>query len=194
MTETPFHLIITRFDEVEATILKQPVVAVLSIEHPEVEASDTGYAPRVTAVPQKILCFWDSETPVANGPDIGQVKAGLDFVLDHIARGPVIIHCHAGKARSAALALGVLSQVHPDWDENKLIDELLRIRPIAAPNIVVIEMVDQLTGRNGKLLDAVKNHPVLSAQRAKAESGRQYWIEKNPDVARKMFPEKFPKL
>ncbi len=194
MTDTPFQLIITRFDEVKSTIEKQYVAAVLSIEHPAVVADDTGYAPRLENTPQKILCFWDAETPVANGPDIAQVKAGLDFALEHIVRGPVLIHCHAGKARSAALALGVLSHIHPDWDENKLIDTLLAIRPIAAPNIIVVDMVDQLTGRNGKLLDAVKNHPVLKEQREKAERGRQYWIDKNPEVARKMFPEKFPKL
>ena len=107
-------IIICRANEVFKHLDQQFVAAVLSIEHPGAEQERRGAAPRLAAsdhdaVPQKILTFWDSEQQVKNGPDKAQVKAGLDFVMDHINEGPVIIHCAAGKARSTALRLAISS-------------------------------------------------------------------------------------
>jgi hypothetical protein len=79
----------------------------------------------------------------------------------------------------------------PHADEKELIDDLLAIRPIAAPNIIVVEMVDQLTGRNGKLLKAVEDHPVLTAQRTATEERRQNMLKNNPEMLKKLHPEKF---
>jgi hypothetical protein len=187
------RLIITRADEVLQVLPTQTVVAVLSIEHPGATESGGGFAPRLQGVPQMILCFWDSEQKVHDGPDIAQVKAGIEFVMEHLAKGDVLIHCHAGKSRSAAIALGVLSLQHPDMDENTLLEKLLEIRPIAAPNIIIVEMIDSLTGRGGKLLSALLNHPQISAQRKQAEENRQWVLKNRPDFAKKIFPEKFPK-
>jgi predicted protein tyrosine phosphatase len=187
------RIIITRADEVLQVIPAQPVVAVLSIEHPGSVAGERGAAPRLQGVPQLILCFWDSEQKVNNGPDISQVQAGMDFVLAHLEKGDVLIHCHAGKSRSVAIALGVLALQFPDDDENTLLEKLLEIRPIAAPNIIIVEMVDSLTGRGGKLLSAVLNHPQISEQRKQTEENRQRLLKDRPDLARKIHPEKFPK-
>jgi predicted protein tyrosine phosphatase len=186
-------IIVSRADEVGQIMKKKKVAAVLSIEHPGVRPQQKGYAPRITGVPQKILCFWDSEQVVHQGPDILQVEQGLAFIMENIAKGDVIIHCQAGKARSTAMALGALSILYPNEDEKSLIDRLLKIRPQSAPNIIVVEMVDKLTGRNGKLLQAVKDHPILEAQRISAEKGRQEWLARDPEAYRRMNPEKFPK-
>lgn len=186
-------IIVSRADEVGRIMKEKKIVAVLSIEHPDVKAGERGYAPRVTGVPQKILTFWDSEQVVHRGPDIAQVEQGLAFVMENISKGGVIIHCQAGKARSAAMALGVLSILHPYEDEKALVERLLKIRPQSAPNIIVVEMVDRLTGRQGKLLQAVKDHPVLAAQRDAVEKGRQAWLARDPAAYRRMNPEKFPK-
>ena len=170
--------------------------AVLSIEHPGVSPGQPGYAPRLTEnglddIPQLVLNFWDSEQVVPNGPDKKQVAAGLDFVMEHIEKGPVIIHCKAGKSRSAAMALGALSKLYPGTPEAELVDMLLALRPQAAPNILMVEMLDELTGRGGKLVQAVLDHPVITAQRAQAESNRRDLAREKPELFRKMFPEKF---
>ena len=170
--------------------------AVLSMEHPGVSPGQPGYAPRLSEngfddIPQLVLTFWDSEQVVPNGPDKEQVRQGLDFAMEHIKDGPVIIHCKAGKSRSAAMALGVLSKLYPDKPENELIDMLLAIRPQAAPNILMVEMLDELTGRGGKLTQAVLDNPILSEQRAQAERNRRDLARERPDLYRKMFPEKF---
>ena len=186
-------IIITRMDEVLKTLeVEKNIVAVLSIEHPGSSENGKG-APRLSGMTQEILNFWDSETPVKDGPDIAQVEKGIAFSLSWLPEGDVIIHCHAGKSRSVGIALGVLAFQNPDKSENDLIDMLLEIRPIAAPNIIVVEMVDQLAGRGGKLLQAVKDHPVLTEQRLKTEENRKAALARNPELAKKIFPEKFPK-
>jgi predicted protein tyrosine phosphatase len=178
-------IIICRADEAAEKAKALKPAAVLSIEHPGAEEGH-GRAPRLKGVEQKILTFWDSEQPVTGGPDIGQVEQGIAFVVENLLKGDVIVHCHKGKARSAALALGALAQVYPFDSETALIERLLKIRPEAAPNILVVEMADKLAGREGQLLSAVKNHPALCVARAKAEEGRARWISRNP--------EKFPKM
>ena len=67
---------------------------------------------------------------------------------------------------------------------------LLDMRPQAAPNILVVEMVDELTGRNGKLLQATLDHPIIAEQRAQAESNRQDILRERPEFYQRMFPEK----
>lgn len=186
------EIIVTRADEMLAAIANGAVTAVLSIEHPNANEGK-GRAPRIDTLPQKILCFWDAETPVKDGPDIDQVREGLQFIMDHLASGTILIHCNAGIARSTAMALGAFALLYPDESEAQLIDRLIAIRPIAAPNILVLEIVDHLTNRDGKLVQAVKDHPLLSEARAKANAARERWKLKNPEDYRKMHPEKFPK-
>jgi len=173
------EIIITSFDKVEEILnSRNDIVAVLSIEHPNIKEGGIGAAPRISKVPQKILCFWDSEHPVDKGPDIGQVEEGLLFALKHIKKGSVIIHCKAGKARSTAMALGVISVINPRMNEKDLLERLLEIRPMAAPNIIIVDMIDRLSGRNGKLLKAVLNHKLIRKQREQAKKKRKNYIQK----------------
>jgi predicted protein tyrosine phosphatase len=189
-------IVVCRASELITKVGEIVPAAVLSMEHPGVSRGESGHAPRLADngfddVPQLVLTFWDSEQPVPNGPDRAQVERGLDFVMQHIGEGPVIIHCKAGKSRSTAMALGVLSKLYPEKGEKELVDLLLALRPIAAPNILMVEMLDELTGRGGKLLQAVLDHPVISQQRAQAESNRRDLAREKPEIFRKMFPEKF---
>jgi predicted protein tyrosine phosphatase len=189
-------IIICRASELVETARREKPAAVLSIEHPGVAPGEKGAAPRLSAeagledIPQLVLTFWDSEQPVANGPDKAQVRQGIDFVMQHIGQGPVVIHCHAGKARSAGMALGVLSRLHPQKEPEALLEMLLKIRPQAAPNIIVVEMADELTGRKGTLVQAVLDHPVIARQRAAAEHNRQEMVKRDPALLKKLHPEK----
>ena len=189
-------IIVCRASELLKRTGEYTPAAVLSFEHPGVSPGEPGYAPRLADngfddIPQLVLTFWDSEQDVPNGPDKHQVEKGLAFVMAHIEEGPVIIHCKAGKSRSVAMTLGVLSKLYPEKPEGELIDMLLAIRPQAAPNILMVEMLDELTGRGGKLTQAVLDNKVLSDQRAQAESNRRDLARERPDLYRKMFPEKF---
>jgi hypothetical protein len=59
--------------------------------------------------------------------------AVLNFVREHVAKGPVLIHCAAGKSRSVSVALLVLHRL-----ENVSLKEgfrsLYRLRPCIEPN------------------------------------------------------------
>jgi predicted protein tyrosine phosphatase len=179
------NITICRADELVDKVAALKPSAVLSIEHPDVKPDESGYAPRLTdGTPQMILNFWDSEIPVPNGPDIEQVEQGMAFIMEHVTKGDVIIHCRAGKARSVAIALGVLSQLYPHENEAALVKKLIALRPQAAPNILVVEMVDKLTGRNGKLLQAVLDNSQITAARIESNIRRDNWHKQNP--------EKFP--
>lgn len=187
-----------RADELIATLQSQSIAAVLSIEHPHAKDLQNGQAPRVDAhsfghIPQKILSFYDMETPVPGGPDINQIREGLQFVMDHLAEGAVIIHCKAGKARSVAMGLGVLALLHPEKSEKEIVDMMNELRPIAAPNILVVEMIDQLIGRGGKLVQAVLDDPGMTQRRTEIEQHRQQLIASRPDIAARLYPEKFNK-
>jgi len=174
---------ICRADELVDKVKALHPAAVLSIEHPGVKPGEHGYTPRLKdGTPQMILHFWDSEVPVENGPDREQVKRGIEFILPYVARGEnVIIHCQAGISRSTGIALGVLAALHPEETPEELINTLLAIRPQAAPNIIVVGIVDELTGRHGKLLKAVLDNPQISAERAKAQQSRAEWYKNNPE-------------
>jgi len=179
------NIIICRVDELTSKVSEVKPAAVLSMEHPGVVEGQNSYTPRLKdGTPQMILTFWDSEIPVPQGPDRAQIKQGLDFVLEHIKDGDVIIHCHSGKSRSTAMALGVLAALHPEETEAALVNELLAIRPEAAPNIIVVKLVDELTGRHGKLLQAVLDNPQMSEARKVATANSAAW--------RARHPEKFP--
>lgn len=187
------HIIICRADQLLDKVKEHAPTAVLSIEHPDVQPGQDGYAPRLTdGTPQMILTFWDAEEPVAGGPDLEQVTKGIAFVMDHIKDGDVIIHCKGGASRSTAVALGVLSALNPRKDADYLVALLLDIRPIAAPNLVIVGLADALTGRGGTLLKAVKDSKQIAATRSLADIGRSRWLKKHPEAYQKMHPEKRP--
>jgi predicted protein tyrosine phosphatase len=187
------NIIICRADQVVKKCAQIKPAAVLSIEHPGVQPGEHGAVPRLNdGTPQKILTFWDSEHRVTGGPDPEQVQDGIAFALEHLKKGDVIIHCHAGISRSTGVALGVLSALYPHDAPEQLIEKLMAIRPRAAPNIIVVEQADTITGRNGTLLKAVNDNIAITTARKMAEMGRTAWLIRNPETYKKMHPEKFP--
>lgn len=154
--------------------------AVLSIEHPGAEDLESGRAPRLARVSQLIQCYWDTETPHPQGPTPETVAEGLAFLKERGAKGPVIIHCRQGKARSTAMALAFLAASDPSASADDCVARLKAIRPQAAPNILVVRHADTVLGLNGALERAVLADPVLDAARARANASRAHYLEKNP--------------
>ena len=183
-------------DELKKNIAAHPDAVVLSIVHPwnpesKIEDERIPAAPILTDRSQKMLCFYDVEFHGSKTPDFEQVEEGIQFVMDNIGSRDVIIHCHKGKSRSSAIALGALALVYPDDSAEKLIEKLLEMRPQAAPNIIVVQYADMIAGRDGKLVQAVADHPVLTAQREAAHTSRVNALKNDPDKARKIYPEQF---
>ncbi len=70
------------------------------------------------------------------------------------ANAHLLVHCHMGISRSTAAMAMILAQMHPDLDENSVFAEILRRRPQAWPNYVMVAHADDALNRGGRLLAA----------------------------------------
>jgi predicted protein tyrosine phosphatase len=68
------------------------------------------------------------------------------------------VHCHMGVSRSTAAMLALLAQIHPSEAEDRLFARLREIRPQAWPNSLMITYADDLLGRTGRLIAALRRH------------------------------------
>lgn len=187
-------VILEALDVVEWVRENRPI-AVLSIEHPAARRVSEGAAPRliehgITDVDQRIQVYWDTEEDHPQGPSLRHVRAGLTYLKRHGRHRirPLVVHCRQGKSRSVAMALAYLVAANPDKSIGECIAHLKTLRPEPAPNLKVIEHADKALGLDGRLVEAVLEDPVFTANREKANASRAGWAEKNPETL------KLPKL
>jgi predicted protein tyrosine phosphatase len=135
------------------------------------------------------LCFHDilehREGQVA--PQRGHVDEILRFASALRADPPpeahVLVHCHMGISRSSAALALILARVRPDLPARQILDEVLRIRRRAWPNLRLVELGDAALERKGELIEALsalyrlqlQRHPEL--QRYITECGRQREVD-----------------
>jgi predicted protein tyrosine phosphatase len=67
----------------------------------------------------------------------------------------LLVHCHGGYSRSTAAAILVLAKARPELSGAELIEELLRIRSRIWPNLRMLEIGDELLGRDGDIVRAM---------------------------------------
>jgi predicted protein tyrosine phosphatase len=103
------------------------------------------------------------EYPVIDqlSPQVGHIEALLAFGRDAVEepQAPVhlLVHCYMGISRSTAAAALLLCQSHPNRPATEIVAEIARIRPKAWPNLRMIELGDAILGRNGELVNAVRD-------------------------------------
>ena len=156
-----------------------PFSVVISIEGPADGVQ--GRAPRLAKEigtewtdRQAILVCNDVETG-AGVPPLELVRNALDYFqkwrpTDGAMR--VLVHCRSGKARSTALGLVLLRHHRGPGTEKECLEELLRVRPIAAPNLAIVRHGDSLLGCDGALVHVVENDPEVTRRRAEASAAR----------------------
>jgi predicted protein tyrosine phosphatase len=106
---------------------------------------------------------------------------GRDLTASPPADAHLLVHCHAGVSRSTAAMTLILAQARPDRSGVEIINEVLRIRPRAWPNLRIIELGDELLGRGGDLVSAVTiayrsqlhRHPELAQNFTEDGRGRE---------------------
>jgi predicted protein tyrosine phosphatase len=94
----------------------------------------------------QILAFGDEITAEANA------QTG-DNATQHL-----LVHCHAGISRSTAAMISLLAQADPREDEERLFERVREIRPQAWPNSLMIGFADDILGREGRLVAALRRH------------------------------------
>jgi predicted protein tyrosine phosphatase len=67
----------------------------------------------------------------------------------------MVIHCYAGISRSTAAAFVALCVARPDRDEREIAARLREAASFATPNARLIELADQLLGRDGRMIAAI---------------------------------------
>ena len=68
----------------------------------------------------------------------------------------LLVHCQMGVSRSTAAMTLLLAQARPERSAADIMAEIVRVRPIAWPNLRMITMGDEQLGRGGELVAAVR--------------------------------------
>jgi len=66
----------------------------------------------------------------------------------------LLVHCHLGVSRSTASMMLLLAQARPEAPAQEIAAEIVRVRPIAWPNLRMLTLGDALLGRQGTLVEA----------------------------------------
>ena len=85
-----------------------------------------------------------------HAPKMKDVMNILTFTETFTDEDKVLIHCHAGKCRSPAVAMLALVQHGMDFQEAA--DLLVEVRHCASTNLLIIRLGDIALGLNGELL------------------------------------------
>jgi predicted protein tyrosine phosphatase len=90
-------------------------------------------------------------------PAEAHVHEILRFAGEWDRSAPMIVHCYAGVSRSTAGAYMSALYLNPELDEMALAQELRRRSPSATPNIRLVGFADDILGRKGRMVDAIKS-------------------------------------
>ena len=89
-------------------------------------------------------------------PRVEDAKAIVEFAREISGvEGTVLCQCQAGVSRSPAAALICLATWTNEGDEKDCVEQLLRVRPCAAPHRGLVAFADAVLGRCGRLVESV---------------------------------------
>lgn len=80
----------------------------------------------------------------------------LTFVGRWERTKPIVVHCFAGISRSTAAAFITACAIQPDKDEREIARAIRTASVTAQPNPRIVKFGDQLLGRNGRMVEAVR--------------------------------------
>lgn len=105
------------------------------------------------------LTFNDINADTAGliSPQAADAERLVEFIQNWNRAAPLLIHCWAGISRSTASAFAALCVLRPQEDEMQLAQELRVASPSATPNQMITHQVDQVLGRDGRMLKAVES-------------------------------------
>ena len=155
MTIAPFRVSVCGLEEL-AGHCETGVSHVLSILDPDWPAPEVfgqyGEHARLELRFHDVIDTDRKDTIPPNEEHVSRLLAfGRDLLAEPSADAHLLVHCHAGVSRSTAAMALMLAQARPDLPAGDILAEVLRIRPKAWPNLLILEMGDALLGRGGTL-------------------------------------------
>jgi predicted protein tyrosine phosphatase len=156
---TPFQVTICGIEELEGHCARG-VTHVLSILDPGWPEPDS--LSRFDINRRLRLRFHDviESQPGWIAPERWDVELLLAFSRDLTMANEahLLVHCHAGVSRSTAAATLVMAQTCPDRPAAEVLQEVVRLRPRAWPNLRILEFGDEILGRRGEIVEAARAH------------------------------------
>jgi predicted protein tyrosine phosphatase len=67
----------------------------------------------------------------------------------------LLVHCHMGVSRSTAAMVMLMTQSNPELREEQIFGQLLKLRPQAWPNSLMVKFADDQLGLGGRLITAL---------------------------------------
>jgi len=109
------------------------------------------------------------------------VQQALDFARKHEG-GRLLLHCQAGKCRSPGIGLAIIADKLGQGREVEAVETLMHIREVAAVNLVVLQVADDVLGRGGRLVEAWMaredgDERIARLRRIKQESWERFWAK-----------------
>jgi predicted protein tyrosine phosphatase len=100
----------------------------------------------------------DAKQCRTKAPTIPDIEQALGFLRQawSLSKSRILISCDYGASRSAALAYVFAADCLGAGREQEALDLILKIRPEAVPNKMVVELGDMVLKRGGALLGPVK--------------------------------------
>jgi predicted protein tyrosine phosphatase len=89
-------------------------------------------------------------------PTKAMVKQALEFGKQLPRNHFIVINCGYGVSRSPAIAFALLCQARPKKPESDLLQEIIKLRPEASPNALIVKFADELLHRDGRMIRAVQ--------------------------------------
>ena len=85
------------------------------------------------------------------------LKFGESCLAAHTTVRPttLLVHCYAGASRSTAAAFALACQALGKGEEAAALDYVIRLRPQAFPNALIVKWADELLGLNGEMVKAL---------------------------------------
>jgi len=108
------------------------------------------------------------DRPPSVAPAAAHIASILEFgraVAAH-TKHRILIHCHMGISRSTAAAIMLLAGHHGDAEG--AVARVTELRPVAWPNLRMIELADAQLGLDQRLVRAVRRHHARALQRQPA--------------------------
>jgi predicted protein tyrosine phosphatase len=155
--DNELDLVICGLQEIDGT-LDERVTHVLSILDPGTpEPAKFAELPADQLLRLRFHDIIETNIPAMDPPAAEHVEAILAFGADAArAHHRILIHCHMGISRSTAAAIMLLASRHGDAEA--AVARVAELRPIAWPNLRMIELADAARSFDGRLIQAVRRH------------------------------------
>lgn len=89
-------------------------------------------------------------------PTAQVVEDILEFGRTWQPLDPMLVHCWAGISRSSATGFILACERSPDTPERTIAEHLRKASVAATPNPLMVELADDMLGRGGRMVDAVR--------------------------------------